>query len=114
VSDSLNLDSLAAPLRVLRLLAVDFGHLPAPDVQVSPIYPDRLELRLHDDLNGFEAWREALGIAPDDVVYREQSNGRTRVLKASTVYAGAEVVLFGYGNVTALAAPAPVPAGGAA
>jgi hypothetical protein len=113
VSETQTLDDLTAPLRVLRLLAVDFGHLPAPDVQVSPIYPERLELRLHDDLNGFEAWREAVGIAPDDVVYREQSDGRTRVLKASTVYAGAEVVLFGYGTVTA-PTPAPVLVGGAA
>lgn len=101
MSDTLTLEGLAAPLRVLRLLAVDFGHLPAPDVQVSPIYPDRLELRFHRDLPDFEAWREALGIAPDAVVYREQNNGRTRVLKASTDFAGATLELTGYGDVDA-------------
>ncbi|MCL6738595.1 hypothetical protein [Streptomyces neyagawaensis] len=101
MSETLTLDDLAAALRVLRVLAVDFGHLPAPDVQVSPIYPDRLELRFHRDLPDFEAWREALGIAPDAVVYREQNAGRTRVLKASADYAGATLELTGYGDVRA-------------
>lgn len=111
MSETLTLDDLVAPLRALRLLATDFGHLPGPDVQVSPVYPDRLELRFHGDLNGFEAWREAMGIAPDAVTYREQSGGRTRVLKASGDYAGAVVLLIGYGDITA---PAPVLAGVAA
>ncbi|QFQ99751.1 hypothetical protein F9278_30395 [Streptomyces phaeolivaceus] len=113
MSEILTLDGLAAPLRALRLLVTDFGHLPVPDVQVSPIYPDRLELRFHNDLNDFEAWREAVGIAPDAVEYREQNGARTRVLTVSGDYAGAVVVLTGYGDVTA-PVPAPVPAGGAA
>ncbi|MGR3934950.1 hypothetical protein [Streptomyces sp. BRA346] len=102
----LTLDNLAVPLRVLRLLAADFGHLPAPEIYVSTIYPDRLGLRFHDDLSGFEMWRDALGIVPDAVVYREQGDGRTRVLKTSVAYAGAVVELTGYGDV-----PAPVPVG---
>ncbi|MFS7877670.1 hypothetical protein ACEYXF_30690 [Streptomyces asiaticus] len=105
----LTLDNLAVPLRVLRLLATDFGHLPAAEIYVSTIYPDRLELRFHDDLSGFETWRDALGIAPDDVDYHEQSDGRTRVLKASVAYAGAELELTGYGD-----APAPAFVGAAA
>ncbi|MDP9609594.1 hypothetical protein [Streptomyces demainii] len=107
MNERLALDDLAVPLRVLRLLAADFGHLPAPEeIYVSTIYPDRLELRFHDDLANFEAWRDALGIVPDHVVYREQGGGRTRVLKASGDYAGAVLELTGYGDV-----PAPVPVG---
>ncbi|QJT03177.1 hypothetical protein G9272_25240 [Streptomyces asoensis] len=105
MNEGLTLDGLAAPLRVLRLLTVDFGHLPAPQIDVSTVYPDQLGLRFHDDLSAFEAWRDALGIVPDSVVYREQGAGRTRVLKASTEYAGAVLELTGYGDVHA---PAPV------
>ncbi|WP_327748482.1 hypothetical protein [Streptomyces europaeiscabiei] len=96
------LDDLSVPLRALRLLAVDFGHLPAPEVRVSTIYPNRLELTFYDDLTGFEAWRETLRVAPDTVTYREQSDGRTRVLKASADYGGAVLELVGYGDVQAL------------
>ena len=102
--DVLTLDDLSVPLRALRLLAVDFGHLPVSEVQVSTVYPDRLELRFHDDLTAFEAWREAVGIAPDDVVYREQADGRTRVLRAFGDYAGAVLELIGFGDVQAPAA----------
>ncbi|MEU9345170.1 hypothetical protein AB0D74_28605 [Streptomyces sp. NPDC048278] len=106
MSQELTLDGLAVPLRVLRLLAADFGHLPAPDVDLSPVFPDRLELRFHDGLADFETWRAALGITPDDVTYREQS-GDTCVLKASVDYAGAVLELTGFGD---LPAPAPVKA----
>ncbi|MFK0022471.1 hypothetical protein [Streptomyces sp. NPDC090798] len=110
MSENLTLDDLAVPLRVLRLLAVDFGDLPAPTVSISPIYPDRLELSLHSGLPGFEAWREALAIAPENVNYRVQSDGRTRVLRSTAAYAGAELELIGYGDV---AAPVTVEAGAA-
>ncbi|MGW0840183.1 hypothetical protein ACWD26_08460 [Streptomyces sp. NPDC002787] len=106
MNEGLTLDGLAVPLRVLRLLAADFGHLPAPDVDVSPIFPDRLVLRFHHDLSAFEMWREVLAVASGDVEYREQSQGRTRVLKASVEYAGATLELIGYGDVQA-----PVPVG---
>lgn len=101
MSENLTLDGLVVPLRALRLLAVDFSHLPAPDVQVTPIYPNRLELGFHRGLPDFEVWREALGISPDSVVYREQSDGRTRVLKASVDFAGASLELTGYSDVCA-------------
>ncbi|GGT54268.1 hypothetical protein [Streptomyces purpureus] len=99
MSDGLTLDGLAVPLRVLRLLATDFGHLPAPAVHLSGIFPNRLELSLHDDLAEFETWRDALGIAPDAVKHSTQSDGRTRVLKASVEYAGAELELVAYARV---------------
>ncbi|MBV1939883.1 hypothetical protein KUF83_25435 [Streptomyces sp. BV286] len=109
MSENLTLDDLAVPLRALRLLATDFGRLPAPSVQVSTVYPERLELTFYDDLPGFEAWREALGIAPDTVTYREQSDGRTRVLRTSVDYAGAVLRLTAYADVVA-----PVLVGGVA
>ncbi|PWI15573.1 hypothetical protein DI272_16380 [Streptomyces sp. Act143] len=105
MTKSLALDDLSAPLRALRLLAADFGHLAAPSVEVSTIYPDQLKLTFYDDLSGFEAWPDALGIGPDDVAYHEQSGGRTRVLSASADHAGAGLELVGYGDVPA---PAPV------
>ncbi|WLW53232.1 hypothetical protein [Streptomyces sp. YU58] len=101
MSEGLTLDDLAVSLRALRLLAVDFGHLAAPSVHVGPIYPDRLDLSFHDDLAGFEAWREALGIASDAVTHGTQSNGHTRVLTATTDFAGAVVQLTGFAKVPA-------------
>ncbi|MFH8793291.1 hypothetical protein [Streptomyces sp. NPDC017941] len=108
MSAMLTLDDLAVPLRVLRLLAAEFGHLAAPSVQVSTIYPNQLDLTFHDDLPGFEEWRAALEIAPDAVTYGEQAH-RTRVLNASVEYAGAVVELTGFADIVA-----PVAAGGAA
>ncbi|MFG3381616.1 hypothetical protein [Streptomyces sp. NPDC047999] len=98
---------MAAPLRVLRLLAADFGHLPAPNVQVSPITPGELSLCFHDDLGAFEAWRDALGVPGEAVSCRERSAGRTRVLKAAVDYGGAVVELVGFSDI-----PAAMVAGG--
>ncbi|MFF0448251.1 hypothetical protein ACFYT4_17895 [Streptomyces sp. NPDC004609] len=99
------LGELKAPLLVLRMLAVEFAHLPAPCVSVSAVYPNRLDLSVHDDLTAFEAWREALGLAPESVSYHEQSDGRTRVLEAQTQYAGAQLHLTGYAKAPAPARP---------
>ncbi|MDX2559340.1 hypothetical protein PV371_06720 [Streptomyces sp. TX20-6-3] len=91
------LAELSAPLLALRLLGAEFGHMPAPTVEVSPIYPERLDLTFHDDFAAFEAWREALNIAPESVVHRVQ----TGVLRVHATFAGAEVMLTGYANVPA-------------
>ncbi|MFP1627444.1 hypothetical protein ACLB9X_20265 [Streptomyces sp. 5K101] len=94
------LAALNAPLVVLRMFSAEFAHLPAPGVSVSTVYPDRLELSFHDDFAGFEAWRDALGIAPETVSYHEQGV-HTRVLKTETDYAGARLVLVGYTRIPA-------------
>ncbi|WP_328554314.1 hypothetical protein [Streptomyces sp. NBC_00358] len=100
MSTILTLDALAAPLRALRLLAVDFPDLPAPVVHVTAIYPDQVALSLHDDgFAAFEAWRAALGIAPDAVDFHVQCNSRTGVLNAHTRYGGADIELTGYTQV---------------
>lgn len=95
----MSLSGLGVPLSVLRLLAVDFAHLPAADLVVSTIDPDLLDLSFHDGLDAFEAWREVLGISPETVSYREQSVGSTRVLQVETGYAGARVRLTGYADI---------------
>lgn len=106
----LALDGLGAALRALRLLVMDFGHLPAPDVHVSALYPNRLSLTFHHGLDDFEAWRQALDVSPETVVYREQSTGRTCVLNTFTTFAGAVLELTGFSDVDTLT---PAAAGGA-
>nr|WP_203634546.1 hypothetical protein [Streptomyces sp. SID10815] len=96
------MDDLTVCLRALRLLAADFGHLPAPDVDVSTVFPKRLRLAFHDtsceSLAAFEQWRTALDIAPDAVDARTQSEGRTRVLAAEGSFAGAVIMLTAYAD----------------
>ncbi|MET9933417.1 MULTISPECIES: hypothetical protein [unclassified Streptomyces] len=102
---------MAASLTALvALVALDtkFSHLPAPNVDLSPIFPDRLRLSLHDDLGAFEAWREALNIDPVAVVHRVQGGGGTRVLKVHGRFAGADIELVGF---TPTPAVEPFPAG---
>ncbi|MBZ6283497.1 hypothetical protein KVH28_07845 [Streptomyces olivaceus] len=100
------LDDLMVPLRALRLLAVDFPHLPAPDVDVSPLCPERLRLSFHDtsceSLAAFEQWRTALRIAPTAVVSRMQGEGGTRVLAVDGLFAGAVVVLTAFADIPAV------------
>jgi hypothetical protein len=98
VSDLLTLDGLTIPMRALRTLAVDFPDLPAPTVGMTTIYPKQLELALHQGLGPFEVWRAALGIEPDAVRFREQSDGRTWTLTALGEFAGAEIKLTAYGD----------------
>ncbi|WP_338683405.1 hypothetical protein QD712_22130 [Streptomyces acidiscabies] len=104
MSEKLTLDDLAAPLRAMRLLAVDYAGLPAPTVAVSVIYPDVLELRFHRSPADFEVWREVLRIAPDSLVYDEYDGCVS--MRAVTEYAGARVELIGYADV-----PETVPVG---
>lgn len=107
MTDARTLGEMTPALRALRLLAAEYSHLPAPFLHLSPIDAARLELSLHDvDLTGetftvFETWREALGFAPDAVVFRVQGDGRTRVLRAVGPFGGAEVALTAYADTPA-------------
>ncbi|MFI9247227.1 hypothetical protein ACIGXF_32680 [Streptomyces sp. NPDC053086] len=105
MNEGLNLDGLTVPLRVLRLLAVDFPHLTAPNVDVSPLYPQVLRLSLHesscDSFAAFESWRRALGIEPATVDFHTQSDGRTAVLKGFGVYGGADIELTAFAALPA-------------
>lgn len=97
----ITLADLSAALRAARVLVAEFGHLPAPDVTVSTIYPDRLELVFHDGFAPFEAWRDALDIPHGDVVHRVQSNGRMASLDVHGEFAGARLRLTGFAPVAA-------------
>ncbi|WP_019888330.1 hypothetical protein [Streptomyces purpureus] len=93
------LNDLKAPLLLLRALVADHAGLPAPGVSVSTVYPDVLELSFHDDFAGFEVWRDALAIAPDEVEHHVQGNGCTGVLRVHAEYGGARLLLVGYSKV---------------
>ncbi|MFI2315985.1 hypothetical protein AMK17_28380 [Streptomyces sp. CB00072] len=97
------MSGLSAAVTALASLMARFPDLPAVDVHVSTIFPDQLELSAHNDLAAFEAWREALGIAPGAVVHKVQSRGTTRVLDAHAVFTAARLRLVGYSVI-----PAPV------
>ncbi|MGI5436888.1 hypothetical protein ACQEV4_05305 [Streptomyces shenzhenensis] len=105
MNEGLALDGLSVPLRVLRLLALDFPHLTAPTVDVSPLYPQMLRLSLHesscDSFAAFESWRRALGIEPATVDFHTQSDGRTAVLKGYGVYGGADIELTAFTTLSA-------------
>lgn len=93
------MSGLSAAVTVLASFVARFPDLPAVDVRVSTVFPDRLELSAHDDLTVFEAWREALGIDPGAVVHGVQSGGATRVLDAHAVFMGARLRLVGYSAI---------------
>ncbi|MFD3329015.1 hypothetical protein [Streptomyces sp. NPDC058701] len=95
------LTALGAPMMALRIFADVYRHLPAPTVSISTVYPDLLELAFHDDLDGFEIWREALVIPSRTVSDGVQEGGLTRVLKAETTYSGGRVKLIGYARIPA-------------
>ncbi|WNI16223.1 hypothetical protein [Actinacidiphila sp. ITFR-21] len=101
------LADISAPLLALRVLLSEHAALPAGMIHVHAVFPGQLDVSLHDDLAGFETWRTVLGISPELVTCRTQSDGRTWVLKAGTDYAGARIELTGYADI-------PQPDGGAA
>lgn len=90
-----------APLAAMAQIAAAFRHLPAATLEVGAVYPEDLTVRLHDGLDDFEAWREALGIPVDDITFSARPSGIT--LKARTKFAGAALDLIGYSD----ALPAP-------
>ncbi|WP_329422380.1 hypothetical protein [Streptomyces sp. NBC_01268] len=98
----LTLAGLSTPLLALRTVAAEFADLPAPSVHVSTVVPDRLELAFHEGgFGAFEAWRQALNLASEDVAHHVQSGGRTGVLTVHGRFAGATVELVGYSPVPA-------------
>ena len=103
MKEDLTLNALTGPLGVLRLLAVDFPHLPAPNVDVTPLYPKVLRLALYattcDSFAAFEQWRHALTIETGDVDFHVQVNGRTAVLDGHGTYGGVVIELTAFAAV---------------
>ncbi|WP_433340597.1 hypothetical protein [Streptomyces sp. CA-253872] len=91
---NLRIRDLAPALIALRALALDHPDLPAPCVDVTTVYPDRVRLAFHDDLAGFEAWRAALGIDPYTVAWARA--GELSWLDARGAYSNVPVHLTGY------------------
>ncbi|MEV3875281.1 hypothetical protein [Streptomyces sp. NPDC049906] len=103
LGEAVTLADLNVPLRALRLLAAEFPDLPAPCVDLSTIFPDRLCLRLHEapgapPLAAFEAWRAALGVPDGEVTGRFQCGG-VWVLTAEAWFEGARVELSAYADL---------------
>lgn len=88
---------LAAALRLTRLLAADFPHLPAGHLHVDDICPDQLVMSFHKGFGDFEAWREALNIDPDSVTHKLSGGDSTVVLRAVAKRDGVRVELVAYG-----------------
>lgn len=91
--------ALAAQLTAVEALAVigrTFAHLPGIDVNLSPITPGEVTLSVHDDLDAFEQWRAALGIAAADVDHCQRPGRAHMTLKGRTTFARATVELVGY------------------
>ncbi|MFJ6615418.1 hypothetical protein ACIQPT_34655 [Streptomyces sp. NPDC091289] len=59
---NLTLQAQGSPVLLLAYLHRENSYLPAAEFHLSPIYAERLEISLHDDLPGFEVWRVALGL----------------------------------------------------
>ncbi|MET8534749.1 hypothetical protein ABZV67_23210 [Streptomyces sp. NPDC005065] len=95
-----SLHRLEPALRILAQMAGPFGSLPTTDVAVHTTYrPDEfgavIVISLHDGLTDFEAWREALEIAPDDV--RLSLLPTAASLRAETEWGGVWIEVHGYG-----------------
>ncbi|AYG82805.1 hypothetical protein DWB77_04992 [Streptomyces hundungensis] len=95
-------DDMRAPLKTLRFLVDEFPELPAADVHVSTLFPDRVELAFHDDLGAFEQWRAALAIRPDAVRFGTQGvDDSTMNLRAEGPYGACTLSLVAYGPTPA-------------
>jgi hypothetical protein len=81
-------------LTALAQLSAAFGHLPGAHFSLNTIFPQQVDISLHEGLDAFEVWREALGIASEDVQIRDGKSSAH--LKAVTQFAGATVELIGY------------------
>lgn len=91
----MKLHELSAPIAALALLIAN-RDLPAPSIDISTVFPDRLRLDFHDDPEGFEAWLSALGVDPSTVTGSTSGSSETQVRRATTTYAGADIQLTSF------------------
>jgi hypothetical protein len=97
-------------LGALAQITAAFGHLPAACFDISDVYPDRVQISVHDSLTHFELWRTALGIPADAVNYGRLTASIDLTVVGS--FAGAEIKLCGFAPL--LPAQLAAAAGGAA
>jgi hypothetical protein len=103
MNEAVTLADQRRALEALAQIAAAFGHLPAACFDIGDVFPDRIDISVHDDLGAFEAWRVALGIPADAVEFGTMTN-RTYLIGRGS-FAGVAVKLTGY------AAPLPASAG---
>lgn len=97
MSERLTLRDVSAPVAALALLMAGHPDLPAPHIDISPVFPERLRLGFHGE--PFDAWLAALVVAPETVTTGTQSNGQTNVRKVTARYGGAEIELAEFTQV---------------
>ncbi|MEU9498223.1 hypothetical protein [Streptomyces sp. NPDC048196] len=83
-----------AALDAAAQLARALGHLPSANIDVNHHSPERIEISVHDGLDRFEQWREALGIPTAALNYRTSVTGMH--IRSSTTWNGIEIQLTGY------------------
>ena len=93
-------------LGALVLITAAFGHLPAACFDISDVYPDRVQISVHDSLTHFEQWRTALGITAAAVDYGTLTASMD--LTGFGSFAGAEIKLCGFAPLLPVPAPAAV------
>ncbi|GHD70499.1 hypothetical protein GCM10010317_077900 [Streptomyces mirabilis] len=92
---------LATAVAAVNALIAKHPLLPADEIVPSS---SGVSVHLHGGFADFEAWREALGIATDEVSFHVRSgNGST--MRAETEFASVLVAIVGYSG------PVPAPAG---
>lgn len=97
-ASSQTLQDQGSPILLLAYLHQENSYLPAAEFHVSPVYPTRLEISLHDRLADFEVWLTALGLsAPAPLHY-----AGTSWLTAEGVVDDVPVTLNGYGTADAI------------
>jgi len=94
VNEPLTLAGQHVAWAALAQIAEVFGHLPAPCITVGDVFPDTVQISVHDSLAHFEVWRTALGIPSEAVSYRDLTT--TMSLKAPGAFHGATIELTGF------------------
>ncbi|MFJ9101378.1 hypothetical protein ACIRJM_23255 [Streptomyces sp. NPDC102405] len=85
---------LATSVAAVNALIAKHPLLPAEEIVPST---HGVSVHLYGGHADFEAWREALGIAPEDVAFRVRGNGGTS-MSADAEFSGVTIALLGYGD----------------
>ena len=106
---NLTLQRQGSPILLLAHLHQTMPGLPAASFHVSPVTPDTLEISLHNSLDAFTAWREALRLG----VPEAKGHNGSSWLVVDGVIDDVPVKLTGFGaaaDVAAYVAPVGVAA----
>ncbi|MFF2009136.1 hypothetical protein ACFVWY_08695 [Streptomyces sp. NPDC058195] len=102
MNTDLTLQRQGSPILLLAHLHATMQRLPAASFHVTPVYPTVLEISLHDSLDAFTAWREALGLNLSELDAR--SHKGSSWVTVDGVVDDVLVRLTGYGDEVEVAA----------